>query len=68
MELTGNGITLRRDNGRGVTFKVIEPAAVKLERSNETLNNRNGKVEALAVDVEGNRAVYRIMPAPPATR
>jgi len=64
IDLTGNQVTLIGEDGRGINFRVVEPAGAEIKRSGQTMPNRNGVLEALTTDVEGNKAVYQISPAP----
>jgi rhamnogalacturonyl hydrolase YesR len=46
--------------GKSVAFEVLEPKGVVLRRSGKQLKHRNGMMEAVFCEIEGNRAVYRI--------
>jgi rhamnogalacturonyl hydrolase YesR len=59
VKLKGDAVTLTLA-GKSVNFAVVEPKAVKLQRSGEELRHRNGIIEAATAEIPGNRMVYRI--------
>ncbi len=59
IEIDGSRISLKRD-GRGVSFRLLEPEGAVLRRSGETLNHRNGLIEPATAEIAGHRVVYRI--------
>jgi len=48
--------------GRGIRFEVVSPSAVTLRRSGQRVAHRNGTVEALIVESNGQEVVYSLTP------
>jgi hypothetical protein len=59
IEMTDSFVSLEL-HGRGVTFSVIEPAGMKLDRTGIQLNHRNGVVEAAFAEFSENRVTYQL--------
>lgn len=47
-------------NGKGVSFSIIEPLDMKLNRSGVQLNHRNGVVEAAYAEFSGTKIRYQL--------
>ena len=47
-------------NGKGVSFSIIEPVDMKLNRSGVQLNHRNGVVEAANAEFSGTKISYQL--------
>jgi hypothetical protein len=57
--MTDSSVSLEL-HGRGVTFSVIEPAGMKLDRTGIQLNHLNGVVEAAFAEFSENRVTYQL--------
>ena len=59
VKMARNSVTLALRDGT-VRFEVLEPSGVKLQRTGQRLDFRNGEAEAACAEIRGLRAVYRI--------
>ena len=59
VDMEGSAVILSL-TGRGVMFRVTEPAGVELQRTGRQLKHRNGMVEAAVGEIPGKRMVYQI--------
>ena len=59
VDMTERAVTLGLDS-RKMNFSVLKPSTIRLYRSGKKLNHRNGIVEAVLADFQGNSATYCI--------